>query len=221
MPTRHKVRQGECLASLAARYGIRDWRTIYDDPANDELQELRPNPNVLYPGDIVQIPDPVVPVLSLATGERHTVIVNRPKTLLRLSLYEDRDGETMTGTFFVEVEGVNAPIEVEVGDDGALDVEVPSYATEAVVYTLDDDGTTRTFEQELLIGYVDPANTPSGLRERLVALGIPCKPTANNDERSYERLAPSILLFQQREDLEATGEPDDATLDKVRELYGD
>lgn len=53
----HVVRQGECLSAIAKRYGFASYRIIYDHPDNAELRRARPNPNLLFPGDVIVIPD--------------------------------------------------------------------------------------------------------------------------------------------------------------------
>ena len=54
----HIVKQGECLSSLAARFGFLNWKQLYDHPANAKLRQKRPNPNILAPGDEVAVPEP-------------------------------------------------------------------------------------------------------------------------------------------------------------------
>ena len=51
----HKVIQGDHVASIAADAGYLSWKTIWDDGKNAALKAKR-NPNVLYPGDILEIP---------------------------------------------------------------------------------------------------------------------------------------------------------------------
>ena len=51
----HEVKQGECLSSIARRFGFRDWKKIYQHPMNADLRQKRPNPNVLHPGDRIFI----------------------------------------------------------------------------------------------------------------------------------------------------------------------
>jgi hypothetical protein len=57
MPIKHIVQQGECLPSIAKKYGFADYRTIYDHPLNAEFKRKRPDPHVLQPGDVVWIPN--------------------------------------------------------------------------------------------------------------------------------------------------------------------
>lgn len=55
MATEYKVKQGDCISSIAAKYGhVPD--AIWNDPANRQLKEEREDPNVLKPGDVSFIP---------------------------------------------------------------------------------------------------------------------------------------------------------------------
>ena len=68
MPTQHTVVQGEDIGSLAADLGYH-MNTIWDDPANKSLRELRKTPFVLDPGDVVTLPDkPDESLRSFAQG---------------------------------------------------------------------------------------------------------------------------------------------------------
>ena len=57
MPTPYTVQKGDNLSKIARRNGLRSWKTIYYHPDNEGFRRLRPNPNLIYPGDVVQIPD--------------------------------------------------------------------------------------------------------------------------------------------------------------------
>ncbi len=52
------IRQGDHLAHLAHKFGF-DPQAVWQDGSNDELREARPDPNILCPGDVLYIPDPV------------------------------------------------------------------------------------------------------------------------------------------------------------------
>ena len=56
MPVVHKVKQGECISSIAEDYGF-SWERIWNDLNNEELKQKRKDPNILYPGDEVVIAD--------------------------------------------------------------------------------------------------------------------------------------------------------------------
>ena len=53
----HTVKQGEYLSLIAAQYGFTNWQTIWNLPQNADLQKQRQNPNVLFPGDQVYVPN--------------------------------------------------------------------------------------------------------------------------------------------------------------------
>ncbi len=52
----HVIKVGDHVALLAYQCGF-DADTVWNDPANDALRQLRPDPNVLCPTDILYIPD--------------------------------------------------------------------------------------------------------------------------------------------------------------------
>jgi hypothetical protein len=55
--TTHVVKRGENLTAIARKYGIPDWRTIYNHPNNRAFRIRRPDPNLILPGDQLFIPD--------------------------------------------------------------------------------------------------------------------------------------------------------------------
>ena len=55
------VKYGDYLTKIASEHGT-TWQAIWNHPANAELRAKRGSPDILYPGDVLQIPDqPEVP----------------------------------------------------------------------------------------------------------------------------------------------------------------
>ena len=86
MPTVHVVQQGECLSSIALEYGFSSYEKIYNHADNAEFKQARPDPNLIFPGDRLTIPDKIVKAFSCATGQAHRFVVKLPKRKLRLEL---------------------------------------------------------------------------------------------------------------------------------------
>ena len=76
----HTVKQGECLSSIAAKYGFGDWKALYDHPSNAALKKKRPNPHVLFPGDVVSIPEKEKKQARVKTGQELKLTVRGPGT---------------------------------------------------------------------------------------------------------------------------------------------
>src|SRR5215471_991628 len=93
----HIVKQGECLSRIAASYGFRDYRTIYDHPKNAEFRKLRPNPNIIFPGDVIFIPDKALKNESVPTAKVHRFEVPNQRRVLRI-VVEDLKGKKMAVT---------------------------------------------------------------------------------------------------------------------------
>src|SRR5438477_4874350 len=68
----YTVQRGDSLSKIAQSNGFGDWRTIYRDPHNSEFRQLRPDPDLIYVGDRLFIPEAKAKKVSCTTGREHT-----------------------------------------------------------------------------------------------------------------------------------------------------
>jgi N-acetylmuramoyl-L-alanine amidase len=167
MPThQHVAVQGECLLSIAAKEGFL-WKQIWDFEGNRKLRELRKEPNLLAPGDVVQIPEKKVASFQCEAGKVHRFVVHGRRVEVRVRLLH-LEGPRRDEPYHVEVAGVIYKGKTErTNDDGLAICRIPATAHRAilVVGELED-------EYELLIGDMDPHDTVSGAHARLENLGF-------------------------------------------------
>src|SRR5215212_188617 len=97
MSTDHLVEQGDHISQIAEKYGFRDHRTIWNHPRNAELKKLRESPNVLFPGDIVHIPDKMQKQESRPTDQTHRFKIVDDRLFLHLAL-KDFDDQPLANT---------------------------------------------------------------------------------------------------------------------------
>jgi len=229
MPRRHVVKQGECLSSIARKYGFLSWRTIYDAPDNSDFRKKRPNPNVIYPGDKLAIPDPPGGdgfVATLGTGQTQQAVVEREPTLLRLKVLDHLGGKGEAAAYELEVEGLPGLKEGDVGQSGEVEVAIPEFARKGRI-TLKSKSSGEVIKVfDLLIGDLDPVTTPSGLRERLRRLGYDPGPepapyqTEKEDDEIRPQVESALRAFQSHFGLQETGTPNEETRNKLVDLTG-
>jgi Putative peptidoglycan binding domain len=214
----HTVEQGEYLASIAKDYGFSDWHTIYDHPDNAELKKMRPNPDILLPGDELFIPDKQLKQESCATEKKHRFQVKVPKAFLKVVL-KDGSGRPIK----------NQPYTLRVGwltrkgttdATGLVQQKVPTGIQDALLI-LDK----RKTHLPLKIGHLDPIHDGdgkqaivSGIQARLNNLGFECgKEDGDSDSDTQEALKrfQETAMGRQNPD----GEPDQATLDALRQHH--
>ena len=68
----YTVKQGDCLSSIAHRFGFCDWHVLWDHPSNAAFKAKRKNPNIIYPGDVLFIPVKEPKLEDCPTEQRHT-----------------------------------------------------------------------------------------------------------------------------------------------------
>ncbi len=212
---KHVVRPGECLSTIARQYGFQDYRTVYEHPDNAALKRQRPNPNILFPGDVVMIPERKPKSVPVPTGQTHRFRVVIPKKELQL-LIQDYEGKPLANEPYVlEVDG-EEPIEGKQTDgSGKIKERVP---------IIRGGGTLTIAGRKLRLRFGGlnplkdcPKGDVSGLQGRLRNLGY--NPGAPDGVLGPQTRA-ALAVFQMDEGLDMTGEPDAQTLSKLEERHG-
>lgn len=208
MPT-YTVKEGDCLSSIAAAHGFA-WQTLWNHADNAELKRRRKDPNVLCPGDEVVIPERKSKTESGATETRHRFRVTGGKTVLRLRLL--KEGESRAHEpYKLDIDG--EWYEGTTDGDGQIEQKIPADAKKGKLLLGEKDSETI----ELNLGGVDPVDEVKGIQQRLKNLGLPC---GKIDGELGEKTQAALKRFQQANGLEATGQADQATKDKLVELHG-
>ena len=57
MSTPYTVKSGDWLQKIAEQHGFAHYTEIYNHPDNAAFRQKRPDPNKIFPGDIIMIPD--------------------------------------------------------------------------------------------------------------------------------------------------------------------
>src|SRR5216117_2469351 len=88
----HTVAQGESIASIALSYGFFDWQKIYNLPENASLKQKRPQPEILFPGDEVFVPDLETKEYSKPTDQKHKFKLKQGQpTKLKIIVKNEKD----------------------------------------------------------------------------------------------------------------------------------
>ena len=172
MSITHVVEQGECLIRIAARYGFRDFRLVYNHSANAALRRMRPNPNLLYPGDTIVIPDKQEKNESCSTGQVHRFRTPVRRRLLRIAV-EDVDGVRLGGCPYTLTIGEQTYTGTLPGD-ALLEKQIPADAEDG---TLEVTSREKKYQWPLRIGWLNPVSDVSddgvtGIQARLRNLGF-------------------------------------------------
>ena len=202
----HIVRQGDCIASIAAKYRWQ-WQTLWNHPDNAGLRQKRLNPNVLYPGDVINIPDKSIRAQNCATEKRHVFQTSSTSTSFKVRLLEDgQPRKNVRYTLQVDELTLTGTTDAQ----GMVEQKIPATASQAVLVTPED---SFTFD----LGKLDPIEEDSGMRQRLQNLGF------LHAEESWgleEMLSEAVREFQQQHGLPVTGDVDAATRQELIRIHG-
>jgi hypothetical protein len=152
--------------SLAHQFGF-DADTVWNDPKNAQLQQLRKDPNILLAGDVLYIPDQNGPPVmqSLTTGTTNTFVAPVPPTMTLTHKFVGADPTTYSSKAYTVLE-LDPLTGLESDENGIVTFQAPvTLNTATVVFT--DTGESWA----LCIGAMDPINTISGIFKRLQSLG--------------------------------------------------
>lgn len=163
----YTVEAGDWISKIAHRFGFADWKSIWNAPQNADLRDLRPDPNVIYPGDQVYIPPLTPKEVLCATNQLHQFQrkINRKKLKLVL---RDADGEPRSNVpCTLEIDHKPYPGVKATNGEGLIETLIPESASEGVLTV----GQDRAEVYQLMLGQLDPIETVKGYQERLANLG--------------------------------------------------
>jgi hypothetical protein len=220
MAGQYKVKQGDHLSKIADQYGFADYLTIWNDPNNADLQQKRKNPNILFPGDQVFIPDRGVKTEERPTDARHKFVTHTQPLQLRLIL-ERSFGDPVAN------ESCELPIDTKQfqltsDDSGLLEQKIPRSATDALLIVKDSVTIKGTqvpvdFQVPIQIGDLDPVEEPSGQRTRLANLGYY---RLDGDDIDDAEFRSSVEEFQCDNNLTVDGICGPMTQGKLTQVHG-
>jgi len=217
MPAFHKVQTGECLSTIGKQYRFEDFRTIFDHPKNGQLKKKRENPNVLFPGDCLFIPDKEQKQDGRVTDQKYVHEVKASTIHLRVRVLDDELKPIASKRFELKTDRQEV-FRGTTGEDGMIDQLIATDAREAhLTVALDDEDETDLYEATLSIGELAPVTELMGVQARLNNLGYFC---GNNDGIMGPLTAGAVKRFQQANGLDVDGIPGPATQAKLQELHG-
>ena len=207
MPVSHKVRQGESCAHIAARYGVPE-EIVWNDAENSSLRELRKNPNILLPGDVVTIPDSRPDSSQGGTEERHRFRRLGVPLKLRLEL-RDSSGEPLESEECKLTLGAE-PVILTSDGNGRIEIELPIDVEEGELQV----GGRKI---ALSIAQLDPVTELSGWRERLNNLGYNA---GAGEDKNDDQLRYALEEFQCDHGLAVDGICGPKSQAKLVEVHG-
>lgn len=246
MPTKHKVKDGDCIASIAFENGF-FWRTVWEDSGNAALKRKRKSPFQLMPGDEVQVPDLRHKEESRASDQRHRFKLKGVPAVLIIAIRhhppDEDEQEAATPEQDPQEDPQNAtlsdPDEQNLEEEAAADVDyrvdiegrtfsgkTDSEGKVRITIMPNDregmltiePGTQRERKMPLLLGGLDPIDSNTGVAQRLNNLGL--GPVSTEPGVTPEEMASAVSAFQDANGLSPSGRLDDTTRNKIKELHG-
>ncbi|MCY1067230.1 peptidoglycan-binding domain-containing protein [Nannocystis sp. RBIL2] len=201
----HTVEPGECLLSIADRFGFFP-DTLWNAPENAGLRRARAQSNLLVPGDAVHIPDLRVKEERAPTDM--CSVFRRRGVPVRIYVRLMRDDQPCAGVAYT----------LAVGEQELAGVTSAAGEIEHWLATTVRTGrlTLNTGEvYELAIGRLEPASEERGLRARLCSLGF--LPAIDAEPAELDA---ALRRFQAAAQLPVTGVVDEATRARLVEHNG-
>ena len=161
-PGPYSVLQGDYIASIAADAGYLSWKTIWDDGKNAALKAKR-NPNVLYPGDLLEIPAKQKKEESIPTAEYTTFQTIGDPVQLKIVVLDWAGNPVVDTEMDVQLD---AGEKLKTAGDGSATKKVmdPQGNKEGKLVV-------NGFVLSLKVGHLDPVEEISGQVARLNNLG--------------------------------------------------
>ena len=202
------VSRGDSIPSISKDKGF-FWETLWNHGENSQLKAERKNPNQLVPGDEVFVPEIREKKVSKSTDQKHEFVRKGEPHKLRLQL--KMLGEARANEAYVlDIDGELT--EGQTDGEGKLEHPIPGNASRGRLILQDG--------KEIIpvrIGHLDPVDVIAGVQQRLNNIGFRCG--AEGGDEINEATQQALRLFQEAHKLAVSGEPDEATKEKLRQIH--
>ena len=202
-----QIVQGQSIPSVAKDYGF-FWQTLWDHGDNAALKQKRQNPNVLFEGDEVVVPEKELKEVSKPTEAKHKF--KRKGDPLKFKIQLKMMGKPRKNEDYVlNIDG--KLIRGKTDGEGKIEQSVPGDATGGWLRLRDGKE-----QYPVRIGHLDPVDELTGVQQRLNNLGFTCGSEGGELDEGTQA---ALRSFQSKCKLNVSGEPDDATKAKLKELH--
>ncbi len=201
------VQQSQSMNSIAFEHGFA-WEALWNLDENAALREARGDGGVLLPGDEVYIPEKEEKQEDRGAEALHSFKL--PDIPFRIAI-------TLRRLDAKAIEGVEWKLEIngeetesgKTGSDGRIEAKVPPGARSGELIL-------NGRRIPIKLRHLNPANTLTGMRQRLRNLGYSPGTDSGNLDADDKK---SLRLFQADHGIEQTGEMDEETIGKLRAFH--
>lgn len=232
----YTIQQGDYLSKIASINGFANYHTIWDHPNNAALKKKRQDPNVLFPGDKLFIPEKEERKESSITGKRHTFVVTKQSLKLRLVLEDCYEKPIANAPCTLMVDGEARQVTTDAS--GKIEQQIPATLKEAFLIINDEQTPFENDAIPIKVGHLDPVEEISGQIARLNNLGYfagdvnPAQQTAgdggsnddgkdcNGDRKNDDEFRSAVEEFQCDHGLQVDGKCGPITQAKLKKVHG-
>jgi hypothetical protein len=215
------IRPGDYLTAIAYFRRV-DVAAIWKDPSNATLRDLRDNPEMLAPGDVLYVPSVKPKWLPVNVGENNKFVATLWKVTVQVA-FKDSEGQPFANKT-VRLQPKFTSEDPTTDGDGTLKIQVPVSIRFIDATIVDAQVTFR-----IRIGHLDPHDVDSGTLSRLRQLGYVAdethliatdRPYLREFEANGTTLSRAVASFQAERGQEVSGSLDDDLRGRIRQEYG-
>jgi hypothetical protein len=211
----YTVQQGDHVFKVAKVFGFSDYQTIWNDPNNADLKQQRQNPNVLFPGDSLYIPDREQRVESRPTDKKHPFKKTTKGLKLRLTLVDLYEKPIANASCVLALGSDSSNVTTD--GSGKIEQDIQPTDHDAILVIQDEQTPLNNTQIAIKIGDLDPEDKISGQIARLNNLGYSAGDVQKPDQTAFES---AVEEFQCDNGLTVDGICGPITYAKLKQVHG-
>jgi hypothetical protein len=215
MPENYVVQQGDHLARIAKAFGFSDWHTIWSHPNNADLKKNRQNPNVLYPGDLLYLPDRQLRQEPCSTDNKHGFMKKASDLKLRLTLRDQYEQPIANASCNLILGAKSGTVTTD--GSGKIEADIQPDDHDGILIIQNSETPFENAQISFKIGDLDPVLETSGQVARLNNLGYFAGDILQPDPATFQS---AVEEFQCDNNLTVDGICGPATQAKLKQVHG-